>query len=69
MTNLNKFAAQQLTKKQMNEVKGGAAVTCFWKDGEKLKNVLGTGDNFAEAMFKAQDQVPAGVNAHCVILS
>lgn len=23
MTNLNKFAAQQLTKKQMNEVKGG----------------------------------------------
>ncbi len=28
MTNLNKFAAQQLTKKQMNDVKGGAKVSC-----------------------------------------
>lgn len=28
MTNLNKFAAQQLTKKQMNEVTGGALWTC-----------------------------------------
>ena len=25
MTNLNKFAAQQLTKKQMNNIKGGSA--------------------------------------------
>lgn len=27
MTNLNKFAAQQLTKKQMNEVTGGGVRT------------------------------------------
>lgn len=28
MTNLNKFAAQHLTKKQMNEVKGGRTYYC-----------------------------------------
>lgn len=69
MTNLNKFAAQQLTKKQMNEVKGGAAVTCFWRDGAELKTVLGTGGSFAEATDDAYSQVPSGVKAHCVVLS
>ena len=29
MTNIQKFAAQQLTKKQMTEVKGGVVVDCY----------------------------------------
>lgn len=69
MKNMQNFAAQQLTKKQMNDVKGGAAVTCFWKEGEALKTVLGTGGSFAEAADDAYSQVPSGVNAHCVTLS
>lgn len=47
MTNMNKFTAQQLTKAQMNEVKGGY-FTCFLPDrvqiveAEKIKEFIKT---------------------------
>lgn len=66
---MQNFAAQQLTKRKMSEIKGGAAVTCFWRDGNELKTVLDTGATWAEATLDATNQVPSGVSARCVTLS
>jgi hypothetical protein len=39
MKAMKNFAAQQLTKKQMNEVKGGAKVSCDLMIGEDIYNL------------------------------
>lgn len=69
MNTMKNFAAQLLTKKQMNEVKGGAAVTCMWKVNGELRTSLGVSFDLNEAMNQAAAGVPNGVNASCHILS
>ncbi len=39
MKSMKDFAVQQLTKKQMNEVKGGAKVSCDLMIGEDIYNL------------------------------
>lgn len=61
MTNMNKFAAQQLTKKQMNEVKGGlVSVGCTIRDQEgHLVEMLCT--VHAETLEEAMDGLLASL--------
>lgn len=55
MTNLNKFAAQQLTKKQMNEVKGGELSDCYLtRPGERPQLIFLESEEYDE--YKAQTE-------------
>ncbi len=65
MTNLNNFAAQQLTKKQMNNVRGGASSPCAWwemeyhctfylRDGGSVSGKVCAMDSFAAVIKGGQ---------------
>lgn len=66
MKTMNNFAAQQLTKKAMNEVKGGTVVHCEWIGADGFpREAQGRGDTLAQATMHVFQQIPAGVNADC----
>lgn len=57
MTNIQKFAAQQLTKNQMNEVKGGARCTAYDKAGNKIGSGSYPGEHVAGATVRMSVEV------------
>lgn len=68
MKNLNKFAAQQLSKKQMNDINGGQGiieclgkefqVECTFTDPEgNIRRTYGCGDDLNTAMNNAQNEL------------
>lgn len=67
MTNLNNFAAQQLTKNEMNAVRGGVSVVCDVLDlnDKKISTVKGEGATFIEAWVDAADTAYGYKVANC----
>lgn len=55
MKNMKNFAAQQLTKKQMNEVKGGSKCVAHDLDGNQIGEGEFPGIHVAEATVKMED--------------
>ncbi|MBR5491541.1 MAG: hypothetical protein IKV77_00250 [Alistipes sp.] len=49
MKNMNNFAAQQLSKSQMNSVKGGAYCVAYDKDGNPIASANYPGQHVAGA--------------------
>lgn len=65
---MNKFTAQQLTKKQMTQIIGGAVVvSCDVLDlnDKKITTVKGTGDTFLEAWVDAANTAYGYTVANC----
>ena len=64
MTNMKKFAAQQLTKKQMNEVKGG--MSCIVTSGGATYRVTVEATNIAGAYVEAAAKVSRETGEHAI---
>lgn len=66
MNAMKKFAAQQLTKKQMTEVNGGKKYKCTitYADGSTAKLKFKS-DNFADALDKAWSVTPEDGRVEC----
>lgn len=62
MKSIQNFAAQQLTKKQMIAIKGGAVnIMCpLYVNGILVNYIYASGDTLAEAGTKINEKVPSG---------
>ena len=59
MKNMQNFAAQQLTKKQMNDVKGGVDMECQYRDRNGImRKVWGSGATLGDAKNRLWASVP-----------
>ena len=67
MTNMKNFAAQQLSKKQMNEIKGLGAlnVDCVYTDPQGIRrHAFGSGDTVLTAIEDMRRNIYPGSNGH-----
>lgn len=61
MKNMQNFAAQQLTKKQMNAIRGAVNILCpLYMNGILVNYIYASGDTLAEAGTKINEKVPSG---------
>lgn len=59
MKNMQNFAAQQLSKTQMNNVKGGVDMECQYRDRDGImRKVWGSGSTLGDAKNQLWASVP-----------
>lgn len=67
MKSMKNFAAQQLSKKEMNNVKGGVVLHCEWQGADGFPRQLQVRADAAEdAIRMAFDQVPDGTSCRFI---